>query len=239
MQAAQGVPPERTQVCLNASVRVKRLMSTAAGCLAVVVGANGLASLPFAYAYQMCVADWTTDGQIWRADVDISTRLLPYSLHCSYANGVVETHGPGLGALLAWAVAVAIALIATVRYRRAAAVRGLASSVAVLAAYGYLAEPLGFEFGWAVATVVGAPIVYGIDRGLRVRADRRLHSCLLALVLPAVVLLSWWVAWAFEQHTVGVLIAVLIGAGTAALIERVESLEEYLRPARHFLADPP
>jgi hypothetical protein len=187
---------------------------------------------PFAYAYQICVADWTTDGQIWRADVDISSRLLPYSLHCSYANGVVETDGPGLGALLAWAVAVAIALIATVRYRRAAAARGLASSLAVLAAYGYLAELLGFELGWAVATVACVPIVYGIDRGLRTRPDRRLHSCMLAMALPAVVLVTWWVAWAFEQPTVGVLIAGLIGVGTAALIERVKGLEGYLRPAR-------
>ena len=222
---------------LNPAMSVKRAM--VAACLLAVVCADGIASLPFADAYQTCVDGWHLDGQTWRAEVELSTQVLPYSLHCSYANGVVETHGPGIAAWLAWVVAVAMALIATVHYRHTPAARGLASSLAVLAAFGYLAQPLGMEIGGVLATLGGVPLVYGIDRGLRARPDRRLHSCLLAAVLPAVVLISWGMAWAMEQPTAGVLIAVVIGAGTAALIERVERLDEFLlRPAREGLAGP-
>jgi hypothetical protein len=231
---------EAVQACLNATMSVKLWMGIVAAGLLAIVGANGLASLPFADAYQICVGGWFLDGQIWRADVDLSTQVLPYSLRCSYANGLVETHGPGLGTWLGMAVAVAVAVIATMRFRGRAAARGLAGSLAVLAAYGYLAQQLGMEFGAEVAALAGVPVAYGIDRGLRARTDRRLHSCLLAVVLPIIVLAFWWLAWAADKPTVGVLIAVAIGAGTAALIERVKHLDELLlRPARDGLAGPP
>jgi hypothetical protein len=225
---------------LNPAMSVKRAMGIVAACVLAVICADGIASLPFADAYQTCMDGWYLDGQTWRAEVELSTQVLPYALHCSYANGVVETHGPGIGAWLAWVVAVATTLIATMHYRRIAAARGLAGSLAVLAAFGYLAQPLGMEIGGVLATLGGVPVVYGIDRGLRARPDRRLHSCLLAAVLPAIVLISWGMAWAWAQPTAGVLIAAVFGVATAALIERVERLEELLlRPARDGLAGPP
>jgi hypothetical protein len=227
------------QAWLNGAMRAKLVSGVVTACLLAVVGTNGIASLPFANAYQVCVDGWFLDGQVWRADVQLSIQLLPYSLRCSYDNGLVETHGPELGTWLAVAVAVAMALMATTRFRGRAGVRGLVGGLVVLAACGYLAQWLGMELGVEVATLAGVPVVYGIDRGLRIRAARKLRSCLLAVVLPVIVLLTWGTAWAVEQPAVGVLIAVTLGSGIAALIERAERLDELLlQPPREGLAGP-
>jgi hypothetical protein len=223
---------------LNAIVRLRDLVKGTGGGAAVLLAANGVAALPFADAYRTCVAGWTSDGQIWRADVDQSTRVVPFLLRCSYRNGVAETHGPSAGALLAWASVLLLMAVAIFVHRGAPVARGLAGSAGVLALYGYLTVPLAFDIGSEGAAVVGVPLVYAIDRGLRVQTGERMQSVVVAIVLPIVVLLCWFVGWCVELNTAGALFAMLAGAGAASLVHS-KHVGNALRPVRGFLVDSP
>ncbi len=183
----------------------------------VFVIGSGIAAIPYA-ENDPCLSGSETLDSRW------AMQAVPYGTRCEFetAGGPIEVRelAPSIGIAVAWWLATALVLAAALRFRRHASARGVALALLVLGVFGVLSHQWEFT-GAALFTVV-----YGVPLSLvaawLLQPGRGLLSpAVLSVTLPFTTLCVWFVPSGFEFDEVGVVLALLAGAGLAAIVERL------------------
>ena len=196
---------------------------------AFVVG-SGIAALPY-MENDPCIGYGTETGP----SVGWETSLVPYGTRCVMEGETLERLAPSVGALLAWWAATALVLGAALRLRRHASARGVALALGVLGVLGLAGHQLSFVGGAFVAVVFACPIWF--VAAWLLQPDRSWHApVVLAGVLPFTTAFFWFAGSSagYGQDELGVVIALLAGAGLAAVVDRLP-----LRSVLSLPASPP
>jgi len=178
---------------------------------------SGIAALPYV-ENDPCL----TYGSEAGPSVDWETSLVPYGTSCVLEGETLERLAPGVGALLAWWAATALLLGAALRLRRHASARGVALTLGTLGVFGLAGHQSDFMGGFFFAAVLACPVWFLAAWWLQ--PDRSWHApVVLAVVLPFTTAFVWFAGSSsgYGQDEVGVVIALLAGAGLAAAVERL------------------
>lgn len=182
---------------------------------AAVIG-SGIAAIPY-WENEPCISYLSETGP----QLTWVTQFAPYGTRCEPVGGgeALRLLAPSTGEWVAWMLVIAAVLALAWGFRRHASARGVALAAAVLGLFGLLAHQGDGALPLMAAVVLGAPLVLLGDRMLRPE-PRWATSVALCLSLPFVVMAVWFVPGFMAYEELAAALALLAGAGTAAVVER-------------------